>query len=804
MTEIWSGCIDARIDLLSQTSRNYACYVLSCTQSNDAKDEISRVRVIIRDRNLLFLAHVGMRLRLVLRPATQLLWTFKTFDVVAVLSVQRADEISRSILSRVLASPYMLCKARHDRLAGETDALKDVPLTADASKYVATLDGRSFSELGFLVKDIHRLRPTLVRGLEPFYASNHCLFSKALANLDRLTKAYAINFDASVLYTMSLTQITHVADSLSHISGIELLFLGTMCKFTEKDATVALTEPFRLSSMTCEIASLVRSVDFNTLKMRAKQSQLRRIRKQIEASLDTIVDDEVLQQVTTDALAVTHNLRYGHTAFVSTRCKAMEQLGVWRRLVSEDDVELYTTSYLHARATRIVELLRMFNSVRCVDIAGGCALLTRRELNALIRQQRRRAVIVIPSFARQYDALDDQTVFGVEDVVSGANVDVRIAMRIASNLVILDCHALTEREFAATMTVFLRIRQQYRSSRLPRLLLVGDKQQKPIGWAAGAPFMDIVKTTSGSVTTLDCSLAGSRQRHYLASLSSRIQSNTAAETLASHVMRNVKTDLVDCWKEICNGAQLIFWTRSIDSVGSMARLIRRRVMPTRKRQADEDDEPTYTPPDVLPPQSEQSLEILAKIQDMPWLIRSCVSVTCPYVWYGGLCVRVDGFHTQTYSPMRENRIDVNVDLIPAEPLDGLVSLDADGLVLRIDNTPVDHMICCNTRNSKFMRVATHRAELTAASFALASDASRQETLANHVAIMVDGVKLSELTWGETAAALVKLEPKSEVSVFIITDATNVEQRMARSFTRLWKHPPSVLATMLESDESASE
>ena len=98
MTEIWSGCIDARIDLLSQTSRNYACYVLSCTQSNDAKDEISRVRVIIRDRNLLFLAHVGMRLRLVLRPATQLLWTFKTFDVVAVLSVKRADEISRSIL----------------------------------------------------------------------------------------------------------------------------------------------------------------------------------------------------------------------------------------------------------------------------------------------------------------------------------------------------------------------------------------------------------------------------------------------------------------------------------------------------------------------------------------------------------------------------------------------------------------------------------------------------------------------------------------------------------------------------------
>ena len=167
-------------------------------------------------------------------------------------------------------------------------------------------------------------------------------------------------------------------------------------------------------------------------------------------------------------------------------------------------------------------------------------------------------------------------------------------------------------------------------------------------------------------------------------------------------------------------------------------------------------------------------------------------------------MRVDGFYTQTYSPMRENRIDVNVDLSPAEPQDGLVSLDADGLVLRVDNTPVDHMVCCNMRNSKFMRVATHRCELAAASFALASDASRRETLAPRVSMMVDGAKLSDLTWGETAASLVKLEPQSDVSVFIITGTNNVEQRFARSFTRLWKTAPSALATILEREQAVSE
>lgn len=786
MTEVWSGCIDARFDLLAMSDTRYGSYVFSGSRARSDDDERRESnapeRVILRDRGHLIFACTGTRVRVAVRPVPN--QTFKTFCVVALLSIRWPRTVTREMLVCSASNPVALFKAVEQNSA-DAQPTRRAALARDAHAYVAELAVRDAYELALLCKREHRLRPSVVRSLEPGFTTRHVLFGP-LARLATLIKTRAVNLRARDMMNLSLARLAAFVNVALSLSASELLFCGAQRSAVEPYLSVgALAEPLNAHPAACEPASLLQSGTLAEFRQRASKGLAKKLEKQLQKRLDY---DEPVSDASVESATIAHAsacaaLAGGRTAFLSRAETILADLDVWRRLGRDEP--LYTTPYLQSRAKLLATELLLFRKPRCVVADGGVQFLSARALSRCIP---RRALLVKPSAACEYDAVDNASVYSVEELCAARDVDVRIATALSSTLVLLDAHRLSEHSLIRVLSAYARLgnlAQPYvrHTRRRPKLVLIGDVNRLPRGWASGSPFADLVASRQLHVEVLDCDAAAPCTE--LAYYASYAHDRTAAARLASLVMAS-RRSASEASSAIVSSAQFILWS-AVDSAGALF-----VQMSSVLERASKRDRDAAAPADQT--SWRLATDALEKLGRMPWLMQTHVFVLSPYVFYGGVCHEIAAFLLLIVAPTRDESVDQHLHCKPATPWFGLVSLDCDGLVLLLEHTIVDHRMCCNTTDARLMRAARHRHELEAASFVLGRDAARQQSLAQSVAVVALAGEERRLCWNDTAAALIDAAPDMMVSFISlgVTDDDALWSELTRAFRRLWVKRPTAL------------
>lgn len=793
MTELWSGCIDTRFDLLMTSDTRYASYMFSGRRVRGEDEQQRREssapeRVILRDRGHLIFACTGTRLRVVLRPVAN--QKFKTFQVVALVSIRWPNDVTRDMIARSLSNAFALYRASEEQRQAPDDAQPPTavrtPLTRDAPAYVSELAARATHELAILCKREHRLRPTVIRSLEPYFTTRHLFFAASIARLATLIKTRVVNLSARNIMHLSLSQLTAFVGLALSMSASELLFAGAQRGVMEPYLrTGTLAEPLSVNYAACEPSSLLHNVTLTEFRRRASKAQIKKLDKQLQKRLDyeEPVSDACVESATIAHADACAAITSGRTAFVSRAETMLDELDVWRRL--SYDGHLYTTPYLNSRAKLLVGTIALFHKPRCVVVDGGVQFLSDRALRRLWLTTRR-PLLVKPSSTCEYEAIGSAaTAFSVAEVCAARDVDVRIAAAMSSTLVLLDAHCLTEQSMLCVLSAYMRLRklaQPYeRRSRRMCLVLIGDVNRASRGgWASGSPFADLVACRQLPVEYVDCDVnVPCTQVAYFASYA---HDRMAAGRLASLLMAQ-RRDAADISSILLSSAQFILWASSVAASNTLFTQLSNVLQRAGgKRGRDSNN-------GRLADQTSWRLasEALAKLVQMPWLMRTHVFVLSPYVFYSGVCHEIAAFLLLIVAPTRDESIDQHLHCKPATPWFGLMSLDCDGLVLLLEHTIIDHRMCCNTTEPRLMRVARHRRELEAASFVLGRDAARQQTLAQSVAVLSLSGEDRSLCWNDTAAALVDSAPDMSVS-FVALGATDDDAlwcELMCIFRRLW-------------------
>lgn len=830
MTEIWSGTIDSRIDALSTIDQRFACYVFSASrtadESTDADDETSlKQRIVIRDRDHLPLPHVGMRVKLALRPSKTPRWQFKTYDVADLLSITPLATLGRSVFMRALCNPYALCKARAERIEAKTKhdtatERRDVPVTKDATQYVDTLHRQSSAEINILFRDDHRLRTSAFRGIAGFYTYRHVFFAQPLTSLIDALRCLPIGVLASGVSQCSIDQIETLASLVASLRPLDALFAAASDSSGESYMSTPLSEPLALVNRrdgmrdTRTVAShydpyeLLRPISLVEFRERSTLACRRELSKQLKTLLgdrDADIGNSCLAYA-----EATRPMTYGRTRFSCARTEQLEELQVLVSLTPpsvRSSVSDVTTPLCLARARQLVASLDWFDTIRCIEVAGGVAFVSPSDLRA-IDVSLGNALVVAPAYVQSGAMWRAVNTFTVDEVVRADQVDVRIAASIATTLIVADAHTLSDLQMARLLGAYRQIRRaasRYTTGpQAPRLVLLGDSLQRPRGWCTGSPFADIVESRRYAVVTSES--VDLRDVNTLAALATVAHHDTTnAALLVDALLAIRKSAHADYTQALRSGRQFVLWLPTPKAAGEVFELLAESVRVEKKRRACDDKT-------VDSRHATTCLEALQKLAQYPSLMTNSVFVLAPYVSYDGECVAVKSFYQLVSSPSRDESIDVKEHCQPAVPSFGLVSLDCDELLLVVKTSRVDHRMCCNTDSPYLLRVACHRRQIGAASFMLGRDAAYCSVLAQSVAVAIGsetrGVpRWQQPGWHESALALTKIQKATDVVLLAhdkYGDNDAVGARLTRMFTYMRRKASTALDYALTEKSALDE
>lgn len=828
MTEIWSGTIDARVDALSTIDQRFACYVFSASRTSDepTDDETSlKQRIVIRDRDHLPLPHVGMRVKLALRPSKTTRWQCKTYDVVNLLSFAPLTALGRSVFARALCNPYALCKARAERIEAKAKRdtateRRDVPVNKDAAQYVDALHSLSSAEIDILLRDDHRLRASVFRGIAGFYIYRHVFFARPLTSLIDALRGHPVGVLASSISQCSIDQIETLASLVTSFQPLDALFGAASDASGESYASTPLSEPLalvnrrdnmcgtRVATSHYDPYESIQPIGLVEYQERATLAHRRELSKQLKTLLgdrDADIGNACLAYA-----EATRPMKYGRTRFSCARTEQLEELRVFISLSppsARSRVNDVTTPLCLARARQLVASLDWFDAIRCVEVAGGTMFVSPSDLQA-VGVTLGESLVVAPAHIQSGAAWRAANTLTIDEMVSADQVDVRIAASIASTLIVADAHTLTDLQMARLLGAYRQMRRE--ASRyatgphVTRLVLIGDPLQRPRGWCAGSPFADIVESRRYAVMTSDS--IDLRNVNTLATLATVAHHDTTnAELLVDALLAVRKSALVDYAEALRSGRQFILWLPTPKAASEVFTLLTESVRTEKKRRLSGDDK-TPDSRDAM------CLEALQKLAQYPSLMTNSVFTLAPYVSYDSECVAVKSFYQLVVSPSRDESIDIKRHCQPAVPSFGLISLDCDELLLNVKTSRVDHRMCCNTNSPYLLRVACHRRQIGAASFMLGRDATYCSVLAQSVAIAIGsetrGVpRWQQPGWHESALALTKISTATDVVLLAhdkYGDNDAIGVRLTRMFTYMRRKAPTALDYALTEKNALDE
>lgn len=843
MSQVWSGIIDSRLDVIKPTGQLYTCYVFTGQrrqQTEPTPDEAmaaaaaaaadsetaaaaaaGKERVILRDRDLIPLPHVGEWLHLAVDPAPKNRAGVSTYVVRRVLGFRAAHRLTRLLLARGLCNGIAQCRALIARPSNGmmttptttdsstkqlvVDRNREVPVTAAVWKYVGEVLGMPAGELSLLLKSDDRLGNSLFPSIANHFVARHVFFDDLFARLSTALRTHPLTVPASALHACSATRLESLISFLEYAEAFTLLFGSSICGDESTTfAQLPLSSPLQLEHVPhvqqqvgwctrqqldplfVPITSTMQEFERST----TLQKQLRDLRRQARHRLPECSDADLAVHVATND-AASRPLRYGRTAFAFDSNDELEALGVWLRLPSsiaskKRDLCDYTTPLCWNRAIHTARTLAQFDSVTLVTVDGSCAFLRADDLLAATSVQRGDVPFIVAPASGGGDEFAHVTPFTVDDLLAASDWGVRALASVSNVLVLCDAHALPETDLLHCLLAYRRIIESAQplvaahERRALHVVLVGDQWQSATGWCAGSSFADAVGSRRFLVVESDALWRA--DVHPLAALAACAHfSPTTAEMVVDELLARRRPFVGSGLVALRRSAQIVVWVNSMALLGAFLSSLHEAERQPRKRSAaaarpgnDDDDDngndnDNADDDDPAPSVDKNMLALLERLRTYPHLTRDNVLVMAPYVLYNGSTMRVKAFYRLVRWPARNDSINAS-HCTPILPDCGLVSLDADSLLLELGSTTVDHRVCCNTDDPNLLRVACHRAELRAASIILGRDAAAAHRLAADVAVCVvpnasrTGPMLRFARWNETALGLVRLPPNARVEL----------------------------------------
>jgi len=831
LTELWTGTIDSLLDASLGGSGHYARIVVSATrsaaeadapqQAADDADEGRAERIVVRDRDCIPLPHIGMSVVLRLERDRRAPSTNKVFFVRRCVFFRALAHLTRGVYSRAVCSGLFLCRARQQRAEAKAagkplDGLRDVPLSADATKFVTALTSRSTSELETLVGAPSVHSSALFAGLVDCYVARHLHTRAPLAALAATLRGRALFLPASAIADCSLRRLRALPALLEPLDPLSAL-LPDSAPFLVRFAPTTLAQPLYVVSSPVDRSvigprgrCLRQALDpldgaLGSSWIELRRSQPRSMRELLAMALALVPP---ANEVLLERAAAAHlqrclaQQRYGRTVFqAQPDARTLLSLGAWcllplSRGTAAQGLADYTTAQCASRARQLAAVVASFESTTLALVEGGSALLSDADLAAVLGPH---ALVVSPHMLVDARTPDVCT---LDDLLAGDDWTVRVQSSVASTLVLWDAHLLTELDMLNALLAFAHLSGVGRAVALgdevwerPRLVLVGDvNQPPPCVRCAGAPFADLAACGRYAVETLEADVV--RQHAWTALSVSAHFSLASAEVLVDDLLRARRSDNSGVASALRGGRQLVVWVPTRAALAAYMTFSAQLLPMTQ---------------DVnLSPQGREAEQALCaaldRLASYPHMTRNTVLRWSPFVLYRGATVRVTEFLRVVAWPARGSLLNKthHCALLPAATT--LVALDAANLVLVLADESADHGACCNTDQPNLMRVACHRRELRAASILTGREAAEAVRLSERAAFAVhhnaqrNGPLLDGARWNDTALSLARLPPGAEPLFLAHRSAgTNdaLGTQLAAAFLARRRRPPTAFAQALK-------
>lgn len=847
MTEVWSGTIDARLDALRASGQSGARYVLSgvghvvepaavADDDVDSDEQNFKERIVIRDRDCLPLPHVGLWVHVVLARAPAARGAVRTYTVVRLLGARPLARLGTTVFTRALCNGIVQCRARAERLAARADGrslagLRDTPLAAVDAKYATALGERPTGEMALLLRDDAPTRcAAAFLGIHNYFLARSVFAERALGRLLALLTAHPLAVAASAVVGCSLAQLESLVAHVEQVDPLSTLFGGAGASPLAQFVCASLAETPALAPAPA-VGGLLALCQTGTCvpqalwplddALRCTPAEFRRPTTNAQHARDLLrqaarhmpsATNDTLDRAAAAHAAVDTQMRYGRTVFAHTTAPDLEALGVWQRVRTSRYAQTtgrdeYTTPQCASRARQLAALLAAaFTSVTVFTVDGDCALLDSAELDAAFGD-RRAALIVAPSDA---SAAEVGAPFALADLLAGTDWALRAAASVADTLVLCDAHRLGDVDLLHALLAFQRLATLGRcASPEPwsecRLVLVGDPRQQPAGRCAGSPLADLVASAKFAVDVLAAPARPDARRHRLAALAAgACESALCAEVLVDELLRvrcRESAAILDALRE---SRQLVVWVSSSAMLGAYMASLCDLLRAARKRSAaaaddDDDDDPRRR-------FDADALQAFERLRDHPHVARSNIAAVAPFLLYDGVAMRAEAFYQIVSWPARGAPLGIEKHCRRLLPENGLVSLDATNLMLRVDTPTVDHRMCCGTADAHLIRVACHRRQMRAASVLRGAEAAHATLLASRVAVGLlhaasrDGPMMGAVRWNETALGLVRLPADASLRLLAHTSvgtADAIGAALVGAMVRARTKPPTALDHELE-------
>jgi hypothetical protein len=800
--ETWTGTIDS-IDTRPASSRRYNRYVLSghfvssivvATEAETAeqaaelmeaeaveKDRQNR-RVILRDHDRLPLVHVGAIVKLVLqtRPPNDR-FDIPEFDVLYCIFLRSPHAINKVFLSKALCSPIALCMARKELLnAADRKAatkIRDVPTPAESTPIVTDLMTRNHFNLSMLRRDD---KPELTRQImvafESLFGLSAIGIGTRVTEALRRATARPISMSSFVVHSASPEDLSMLCNGLLRADNLQRVFacitpetvdvrvLPLHCRIWQRPVFTGSTQIIRSSDAFDHFHTTIPPKNYASGSM---AGELSRMIKQLGSGQSFNKVEARVKSHTSVCIAA---LRFGHTKFNCLDLKLADEmlrLRVW--VLADEELPakitdktpipftaktMLTTQACKERKSQIVAALEQYVHVGLVSIDGGYAELSGPDYKSIVQPG---SFVVAPNAAGvEFGEYHDKKIHSLDGVFEGRSWSMRAHAGIAPSMVILDAHFIGERDLLLLLQIYRRLQIALAPMAKSKVVLVGDRCQYPAS-GGGCPFTDLY--SSGSFATVECyapnppevldqKKVSIQRMAALARYSPEMSIQFANEFITRRVerARDIMSSIDDMkqprpWIVIANGAF------------AMREFIHSLYVLVRERTATNDRERLKSKGD----QKSRRLAIIDALEFVsknPVALSSSILVFAPFILYEGYIIRVVTAFQQTRVERPESPLELEDCVLISPYRHGLISLDARALVLRLENSPVDHRICCGTKFSNVMRVAVHRRAIHGASMMMARDAASRVGLANDVFLSCAHPRnLSPLTWNDVCAVI---------------------------------------------------